>query len=614
MTIVEETCDFSQDHDTNEEFLINRNHRATSQCLENYTKLQQQRENAMFCDVSLQVQDEKFPAHKAVLAACSDYFTKMFTTDMKEKNEPVINIETVTPRAMKEILSGIYTGIVDLDEENIREVLHAASLMQLDYIINECKDYMSHKLHHSNCCLFLDLAKLYSFEELLLETNAYFLKKFDDVCLEPDFLKLEMEKIKEILASDDLETAKESNIFRFVINWVGEDLQNRKQDFPQLFQHVRLQFIPIEYVVSTIRKNEFVRKFHECRDLVDDAFEYHVAPNVNNAQKHRKCYAPKPDSVMLLPLHQPYQAVYNTVGNEAKHWQKYIFDGFTIHEHCAVASKYPLTVLCGGINAGGTQTTNRVMRFDCLRWMEMSSLSEARCGAAAVFLDNKIIVFGGETIPVSRTAAYKGGQANPDASNFSQTLEKFDHKWETEKFPFTRSYFAAQVFDSKIYLIGGYTISDASEIVFGEQARCKKAVNTVIVFDPTENEWKEDGCMNEARANFGCAVIRKSTVIVVGGDNTSPSLISAEFRKIKSSKVWTMYRSTPCRSSHRISACYVNDKLFVANLQNLKLYSKDLFKNEVWQNETYSPDYGILIPFSEWYCRQSFSKMKSLEI
>ena len=569
MAVLEETYDFSQDHETNEQYLSSRNHRATSQCLENYMKLQQQRENATFCDVSLQVQDEKFPAHKAVLAACSDYFTKMFTTDMKEKNEPVINIETVTPRAMKKILSGIYTGIVDLDEENIREVLHAASLMQLDFIINECESFMNQTLHHFNFYLFLDLAKLYSFDKLMSKINSYLLKNFDEICLKSDFLKLEMEKIKEILASDDLETAEESNIFRFIINWVGEDLEHRKQHFPQLFHYVRLQFIPIEYVVRTIRKNEFVNEVLECRDLIDDAFEYHVAPDVNTAQKHRKCYAPEPDSVMLLPYQQSYQAVYavNTQNNETNDWQKCIFDGFAMPRKCAVASEYPLTVVCGGTNDEGTQTTNQVIRFDCTRWIKMPSLSEARCGGAAVFLNGRIIVFGGETIPVSRKATYKSGQINPNTSNFCKTIEKFDKIWETEQFPFKRSYFAAKAFDNEIYLIGGYTPSNALNVVDGLKAPCKTVVNTVIVYDPSENKWSEDGCLNEARANFGCAVLRNSTMFVTGGYNTNTSIESTEFRTMNQSNVWTLYTSMPYTYGCWSSACYIKNRLLVADLK-----------------------------------------------
>lgn len=36
--------------------------------------LNQQRNDGILCDITLIAEEQKFPAHKAVLAACSDYF------------------------------------------------------------------------------------------------------------------------------------------------------------------------------------------------------------------------------------------------------------------------------------------------------------------------------------------------------------------------------------------------------------------------------------------------------------------------------------------------------------------------------------------------------------
>lgn len=42
------------------------------------------------CDVVLQVDGEEFPAHRVVLAACSDYFCAMFTNEVSNKSKMFI--------------------------------------------------------------------------------------------------------------------------------------------------------------------------------------------------------------------------------------------------------------------------------------------------------------------------------------------------------------------------------------------------------------------------------------------------------------------------------------------------------------------------------------------
>lgn len=50
------------------------------------------------CDVKLVVGSETFKAHRDVLVNASDYFSAMFTHDMRERQDDVIRLQDVSPR------------------------------------------------------------------------------------------------------------------------------------------------------------------------------------------------------------------------------------------------------------------------------------------------------------------------------------------------------------------------------------------------------------------------------------------------------------------------------------------------------------------------------------
>ena len=446
--------------------------------------------------------------------------------------------------------------------------------------------------------------------------NQFFLDEFDDIFTEPDFLQMEFEKINEILSSDKLVIREESTVFEFIVNWVNFDVEKRKELFPQLFKHVRLQFIAIEYVAEIVRLNKLVKEIHECRDLVEEAFAYHVLPNVFIAQKHRKCFAPEPDSVMLLPYQERYQAAYN---RETKKWSMLSFCGLTsttIRKDCAVATNYPITILCGGINKKN-EATNQVVRFDSARWMKMPPMKEARCGAGAAFYEGKLFVFGGETYPISSSASFSTGQANPDASNFSSTFEIFDKKWESNIMEPKRSYFAAQFAWGKIFLIGGYSLTLEANATRGQTSPCKEVCKETVTYCPEKNTWENCGQLNEARASFGCETLPHAIVVVGGIGANKSSLTSFEFYAKESEQsrvyVWTILSTSNLsrRGYSRtdfgaLSSCLIEeDNMFVADSRYRWLFRKKLLKKESWSEEAQNcPAYGKLIPFSSWFSDQ----------
>ena len=568
-----------------------------------FLKLQQQRNNDEFCDVVLQVEDQEFPAHRSILAAFSEYFLKMFTVDMKEKHCKNIEIKDVTAEAVKEILNGIYTGEVCFTEDRLKEILQAATLMQVICILDVAERFMLNRLDCVNCSFFHELATTYSFKELKSTIVLYILFNFDAVSEEESLLDLHFDEIDQILQSELLVTSREESVFEFILKWVHKDLE-RQQYFLQLFKHIRLQFIPIKYVVDTIGKHGLVKELNECRDAVLDAVSYYITPTVSASEKPRKCFASKPDSFMIIPYQERCQFVYNLQTKEIK---KISFKGFTqqtILRNCAVASKHPVAVLCGGCTSGNI-SSNKVVRFDGSRWFNLPPMNISRCGGAAVLHNDKLYVFGGEICPISNAAQFSRGQSNPDASNFARSFEVFEEeRWEeTECEQEQRSYGAATVYKNEIFLIGGYK-PESSEFNAQETWKsCKVSRKDVVIYDVAAGAWKESDQLNEARAEFGCSWYNSNIFVVGGYGAGGRDLGNAEFKNMTQNSVWTVISGISFRNrfdpSSTHSCCIGNQMLVCRGNRN---YVVSFDKNcKTSEDNSSFPTKGVLLPFANRY-------------
>ena len=108
------------------------------------SKCAQFREQGEFIDVYLKVGEEVFSAHRIVLAASSDYFHAMFAHGMKESNQEVIELkdESISAAALKIVLDSIYSGDLQVNDENVFDVLVAADHLQVTSVVQQCCEYL----------------------------------------------------------------------------------------------------------------------------------------------------------------------------------------------------------------------------------------------------------------------------------------------------------------------------------------------------------------------------------------------------------------------------------------------------------------------------------------
>ena len=549
--------------------------------LNNLSKLRQ--ENTL-CDVILQVENKTFPAHRNVLSAASEYFLKMFTTNMREKQERKVALKDMSSIAMEAVIGFIYTGDVTITEENISSILNAASLMQIIDLLKIVVTYLCQFLNLNNCLRFRKLGVLHVLDKLVDEANQYILKHFEKISKEEEFYDLNIDEIEFILRSDDLAVDEEKQVYEVVVNWVNKDLQNRKQHFPKLFKYVRLQFVPVKFVAETIRKNELVREFLDCRDLVEDAFFFHISPEMVKAEHPRLSYKFEPDSVMFINASMNYQDIFHV---KTKSWSQKTTNGWRVNivnNYCAVASKHSIHVFCGGVI--DDQVTNAVVQFDGNEWKQIDSMIEARCGTAPLYYKNDLYVFGGENIWVNPFQNYGHQQSS---NNFVKSFEVFNSEWKIAgSLRSVRSYACGETVNDKIFLIGGFTINN------GRRNYSKEPTSSTDIYNVENGLWSNGPNLNVARAVFGSAVVN-SIVYVLGGIGVGNSYLrNAEFLGTPSN-VWTTVTTTFSHDFGIPSVCSVKGQIYLSSFYYNRMIRFDP-DTQQWSIEARNTKSKLIVP------------------
>ena len=94
--------------------------------------------NQLFTDIEFLVGDQKFPAHKVIVATRSPVFAAMFQNDMREARTNQVKIEDMEPTVFREFLYFLYTG--QLNSVCLNELHQAADKYQVETLKRLCSN------------------------------------------------------------------------------------------------------------------------------------------------------------------------------------------------------------------------------------------------------------------------------------------------------------------------------------------------------------------------------------------------------------------------------------------------------------------------------------------
>ena len=209
-------------------------------------------------DVTLVVRDGELRAHGKVLSEASPFFEKLLNSDMKECKEGVVRLEIFTDSAMRNTLEFIYTGNVQiLDEDDARDLVVIADYLLLKNLKTPATQTLLKELNTSNCTSIFHLADEYHCEELLCKTKIFILANFRALfsAKREDVLQMSKEELAIFISSDELHVNAEEDVFSIILAWINHDKNNRRSHFPELFRQVRLFYVSRDFLCSDVVTN-----------------------------------------------------------------------------------------------------------------------------------------------------------------------------------------------------------------------------------------------------------------------------------------------------------------------------------------------------------------------
>ena len=249
------------------------------------SKCAQFREQGEFIDVHLKVGEEVFSAHRIVLAASSDYFHAMFTHEMKESNQEVVELkdESISAATLKIVLDSIYSGDLQVNDENVLDVLVAADHLQVTSVVQHCCDYLQTQFIQlrfdvQTYCQICIIANRHGLTDLQEATQSKMASMYKDVCENEEFLShIDADQYSSLLRRDDLGAPSETFVFKSVIKWIKHKKEERMAVAAKVIGAVRLGLVDIRDVIEELDAEE-MQQVPEIHMLLHESLLHNNRP------------------------------------------------------------------------------------------------------------------------------------------------------------------------------------------------------------------------------------------------------------------------------------------------------------------------------------------------
>jgi BTB/POZ domain len=213
-----------------------------------------------FFDITLWVQGQKFPSHKAVLCGASDMLRSLLAKSWRECDANNVELKAVSPTAFGHILDYIYTGDLNIavsdkhvpDNQRLLEIDSAARyLLMPTSLVSRLRTLILRSITTDNVLSVGEHAYRMGDEGLESECERFACEHFQDILDGSQFLDLPYTCLKHFVASSDLVLREgEVSLLHRLSLWVAHDSASRARYFHKLLHNVRFSDMALEELAA----------------------------------------------------------------------------------------------------------------------------------------------------------------------------------------------------------------------------------------------------------------------------------------------------------------------------------------------------------------------------
>lgn len=87
----------------------------------------------------------------------------------------------------------------------------------------------------------------------------------------------DFDELNDLIRRDELNVPTEESIFEACMRWIKWD-DSRENVLPQVLAKVRLPLLTPQFLADRVATEDLIRTSHQCRDLLDEAKDFHLMP------------------------------------------------------------------------------------------------------------------------------------------------------------------------------------------------------------------------------------------------------------------------------------------------------------------------------------------------